>query len=128
MDVFYFYNAVRVVAIATALPLLLLRGWPDPLRNTVATQFFPRPALALFVLGLVVWPSLFYWLHAKRTAVRRSYLLCGFVLGVFPVSVFASVCLVTHQVAPPLALGVAGVCAGVLAGALLCRESQRRYG
>jgi hypothetical protein len=115
-----------MVAIATALPLLTLRGWPDPLRHTLVTQVFPHSVVGLFVLALVVWSGLFAWLHLRRSTTRRGYIVCGLALGIFPSIVYFAVCQFTSQAEPPVALAFAGVVAGLLAGIVLCRESRAR--
>jgi hypothetical protein len=123
---YHLHIVVRMVAIATALPLLTLRGWPDPLRHTLVTQIFPHSVVALFILVLVVWSVLFSWLHIRSAAARRSYIFCGLALGVFPAAVYFAVCQLTSQVGPPIALAFAGVVAGLLAGIVLLRESKAR--
>jgi len=118
-----------MVAIATALPLLTLRGWPDPLRHTMVTQVFPHSVVGLFLLALVVWSGLFAWLHIRGPVSRRNYILCGIALGIFPTAIYLAVCQLTSQRGPPIALALAGIVAGLLAGIVLYRESHARgYG
>jgi len=118
-----------MVAIAAALPLLALRGWPDPLRHTFVTDIFSHSALGIFVFVLVVWSGLFYWLQLRGGTARGTYLLCGLALGVFPGVVYFVVCALTSQPLPPLTLALFGVSAGLLAGFGLHRELPvRQYG
>jgi hypothetical protein len=118
-----------MVAIATALPLLTLRGWPDPLRHTLVTEIFPHSVVGIFLIALVVWSGLFYWLHKRGPATRRHYVPSGLALGMFPTIVYFSVCGLSSRPGPPISLALAGVVGGLLAGIVLYRESiARQYG
>jgi hypothetical protein len=129
MNAYHLLIISRAVAIASALPLLALGGWSDPLKHTVIAQIFPHSALGLFILSLSVWSGLFVFLHMKGAATRLPYLLCGLALGAFPSIIYLAVCQLTSQVRPPLSLTLGGVVAGLLAGLILYRESRiRQYG
>jgi hypothetical protein len=105
-----------------AFPLLGLGHWPDPLRGTFVTRMFPHSALALFVAGLVLGSTLFFWINGREGVRRATYVLLGLFLGLLPAVFFAAVCAVEGKTYPPLTVAIIGALTGTLGGTVLWRE------
>jgi len=118
---------VRIVSLVVALPLLGLGRWPDPLRGTFITEAFPHSALALFLVTVALGSGMFLWINRQAAANRRTYVLSGLALGLFPAIFFTVVCAVRHQLYPPVLIAVIGVFTGVIGGVVLWREYRSAH-